>query len=511
MTTLPGPLARVLACASVAAVLCSHGAVARTVPQWPGFRGPNGTGIADTDRPPITFGPSEKLLWKRAIPAGHSSPVVWGDRIFLTAVDGPSLEVLALRRSDGTTLWSRAIATAPVEQVHASGSRAASTPVTDGRRVYAYFPTFGAIAFDVDGREIWRRELPFIPMKFGTGTSPILAGGKVVLQRDGASADAELLALDAATGDVVWRRPRALMGDSWSTPVVWRHKAAEEIVTIGERKVVGYSLDGVERWSVDGLPGQSVALAVPGDDVLFASSFYATGVPENPLQVPAWTELRAHDANGDGSLTADELPADARFTLRPDVSAKTEGASLTLRRLLGLVDQNQDKVVTQAEYEASIASLRGRTNTVMAIRPGGRGDCTATHVAWKDSRGVPEIASPLFYRDRLYLVRDGGLVTSYAPDGTLLLDRRRLGVLGQYAASPVAADGRIYAASVSGTVVVFRAGDTLDVLARNDLDDPIMATPAIAADTLYVRTAHYLWAFADAAMPSPPAGSATAR
>jgi outer membrane protein assembly factor BamB len=289
-----------------------------------------------------------------------------------------------------------------------------------------------------------------------------------------------------------------LLGESWSTPVVWRHGAAEEIVTVGASKVVGYSLDGAERWSVGGLPGQSIALAVPGDDLLFASSFYATGVPESPLHVPIWTVLRdQHDANRDGVLTPAELPAEARFTLRPDVATTTEGSSMTLRRLVGLVDQDKDGAMTQAEYEGSIASLRSRTNTVLAIRPGGAGNCTATHVEWRDARGVPEIASPLFYRGRLYLVRDGGMVTSYAADGTLHLDRRRLGVLGQYAASPVGADGRIYAAAESGTIVVFRAGDTLDVLARNDLGESIMATPAIAADTLYVRSAAHLWAFAD--------------
>ena len=233
MTTSPGPLTRVLSCVCVAVWLCSHGIVARTVPQWPGFRGPNGTGIADADRPPISFGPSEKLLWKRAIPAGHSSPVVWGDRIFLTAVEGSSLTVMALRRSDGARLWNRTIAAGRVEEVHPSASPAASTPVTDGRRVFAYFPTYGLIAFDADGTEIWRRPLPFMPIRFGTGTSPILAGGRVVLQRDGSSADAELLALDAATGEVAWRAARPLMGESWSTPVVWRHKAAEDIVTIG--------------------------------------------------------------------------------------------------------------------------------------------------------------------------------------------------------------------------------------------------------------------------------------
>jgi outer membrane protein assembly factor BamB len=497
MTTSTRPLARLLLSACVTALL-SGGMAANDVPRWPGFRGPNGAGVADRDRPPTTFGPGEKLVWKRAIPPGHSSPVVWDDRIFLTALDGTSLQVLALRRSDGMPLWTRAITADRLEEVHPSASPAASTPVTDGRRVYAYFPIFGAIAFDMDGREAWRRPLPFIPMRFGTGTSPILVDGTVVLQRDGASADAELLALDAATGAVAWRAARPLMGESWSTPVVWRRTHTAEIVTIGAAKVVGYSLDGTERWSVGGLPGQSIALAVPGDDLLFASSFYATGVPESPLQIAAWSDLRErHDANGDGRLTPDELPADARFTLRPDVPASTEGSSMTLRRLVGLVDKDKDGGMTQAEFDGSIASLRSRTNTVLAIRPDGAGDCTATHVAWKDMRGVPEIASPLFYRGRLYLIRDGGMVTSYAPDGALHLDRRRLGVLGQYAASPVAADGRIYTASVSGTVVVFRAGDTLEVLARNDLGEPIMATPAIAADTLYVRSAGHLWAFGE--------------
>jgi outer membrane protein assembly factor BamB len=498
MTTSTGPVARLLLAACVAASLSTGGLGARSVPQWPGFRGPDGTGIAERDTPPITFGPEEKLLWKRAIPPGHSSPVVWDDRIFLTAADGWSLHVLALRRRDGAMLWTRTVAAEHSEALHTSASPAAPTPVTDGRRVVAYFPSFGLIAFDRDGVELWRHPLPLLPIPFGTGTSPILVGDTVVLQRDGSSAAAELLALDAASGTVSWRVPRPLMGDSWSTPMVWRRRDAAEIVTLGASKVVAYGLDGAEHWTVDGLPGQSIALAVPGDDVLFVSAFYATGTPESPWQVPAWGELRErYDADGDGIVRIQDVPADVRVMLRPEVSSRTDGSSLTLRRVLQLIDQDRDEATTQAEFERVVASLKSRTNTVMAIRPGGRGDCTATHVAWKDSRGVPEIASPLFYRGRLYLVRDGGLVTSYAPDGTLRLDRTRLGVLGQYAASPVAADGRIYAASVSGTVAVFRAGDTLEVLARNDLDDPIMATPAIAADTLYVRSAHHLWAFGE--------------
>jgi outer membrane protein assembly factor BamB len=153
-------------------------------------------------------------------------------------------------------------------------------------------------------------------------------------------------------------------------------------------------------------------------------------------------------------------------------------------------------VVNKGEWDAFLAFLRSNEDNVLAIRPGGSGDSSKSHVAWKASRGISEMPSPLFYRGRLYFVRDGGMVTSYTPDsGRVVLDRQRLGTLGQYVASPIAADGRIYAASEAGTIVVFRAGDTLEVLARNDLGESITATPAIADHKLYVRTANHLWAF----------------
>ena len=163
---------------------------------------------------------------------------------------------------------------------------------------------------------------------------------------------------------------------------------------------------------------------------------------------------------------------------------------------MALNDGNKDGVVTKAEWDAGLAFLRNNEDNVLAIRPGGSGDSSYSHVAWKASRGISEMPSPLFYRGRLYFVRNGGMVTSYTPDsGRVVLDRQRLGTLGLYAASPIAADGRIYAASETGTIVVFRAGDTLEVLARNDLGESITATPAIADHKLYVRTAKHLWAF----------------
>jgi outer membrane protein assembly factor BamB len=161
-----------------------------------------------------------------------------------------------------------------------------------------------------------------------------------------------------------------------------------------------------------------------------------------------------------------------------------------------MTDGNKDGLVTKGEWDATLAFLRSNEDNVQAIRPGGSGDSSSSHVAWKASRGISEMPSPLFYRGRLYFVRNGGMVTSYTPDsGRVVLDRQRLGTLGQYVASPIAADGRIYAASETGTIVVFRAGDTLEVVARNDLGESITATPAIADHKLYVRTANHLWAF----------------
>ena len=161
-----------------------------------------------------------------------------------------------------------------------------------------------------------------------------------------------------------------------------------------------------------------------------------------------------------------------------------------------MADASTDGLVSAAEWEGFLVWVRANEDKVLAIRPGGVADSTKEHVAWTANRGLSEIPSPLFYRGRLYFVRSGGLVTSYAPEsGAVVIDRKRLGALGQYVASPVAADGRIYAANEEGVVVVFRAADTLDVLARNDLQEAITATPAIADDKLYIRTAGYLWAF----------------
>jgi outer membrane protein assembly factor BamB len=433
------------------------------------------------------------------VPPGHSSPIVWDDHIFLTAVEDDALVVLALRRRDGELRWRRTVEVDAIEKVHRFSSPAASTAATDGQRVYVYFGSFGLVAYNFDGQEVWRKPLAPPPTQYGSATSPIVFDGKLILQRDGNSTESELLALDARTGAVAWRSARPMLKESFSTPIVWRHDGQDEIITSASNRVVASSATtGEERWWVAGLTAAPITVPVIGDGLLYAGAVFA-GSPSDPIIFPTWDELIAkYDTDKDARLALSEAPASEGVIIRKEVPKEAPGNFVTVPMMVRYTDGDGDGVATQEEWNATLAFLKDNEDNVVAIRPGGSGDSTKTHLAWTASLGIPEMPSPLFYRGRLYLVRDGGFVTSYAPaTGDVVLRKQRLGAFGQYIASPVAADGRIYAANLNGIVVVFRAGDTLEVLARNDLGEDTTATPAIADDKLYIRTASHLWAFGE--------------
>jgi len=462
--------------------------------RWPQFRGPNGSGVCDACRLPVAFGPGNQL-WKVAVPPGHSSPVLWDDHIFLTAVEGGRLWTIALRARDGKERWRRAAPADVLETVHAFSSPAAPSPATDGQRVYVYFGSFGLLAYDFAGKEAWRHPLETPPTKYGTASSPIVHGEHVIVQRDGNSTASELRAVDRRTGRTAWTAPRPTLRESFSTPMVWVHPGGEDLITVANGRVTAHDpATGRERWSARGVTHQPAAVAVAGDGLLFVSS---PGGGGGEVEVPAWSGLvRDHDANGDGALAFEEVPEAVGIHLRKEVPRDVPGNFLTIRFVFGRADTDKDGIVTQAEWEAFGAMRAASQSTVIALRPGGTGDVTETHLAWTGMRGIPEMPSPLLYRGRLWFVRNGGMVTSYEPaTGSVVLSTQRLGVGGQYAASPVGAGGRIYAASVDGTITVVEAGDTLEVVARNELRERILATPAIGNDTLYVRTEKHLWAF----------------
>lgn len=450
--------------------------------RWPQFRGPDGAGVADDQKPPTHFSPSSNVVWRTELPFGQSSPCIWGDKIFLTAQQDDRLTTLCLRRRDGVVLWRK---DAPVEKVEKfntgyRGSAAASTPVTDGQRLYVYFGSFGVLCYGLDGDELWRAPLP-VPVTFddyGTGASPVLADGLIVLNRD-EKRSPHLLALAADTGKLVWRKDR-LMSNTWCTPTVWQHDDVKEIVVPASSRVVGYDLKtGEERWQVTGTSLGVVSTPVAGEGLLFAATFVM--MDATSFQ-PFETLLPLLDKDGDGQLS----------------QAEADGAP-SLKRVFDGLDRNGDHQVSRDEYDGLYAMVKRSQNKLVAIRPGGKGDITATHVAWSQTRALPYVTSPLCYRGRLYLIKsNGGMVSCLeAQTGRFVYTEERLGEGDLYYSSPVAADGRIYAGSGNGVMVVFEAGDNFRVLARNKIGDHLGATPAVVDNTLYVRTTTDLFAFAE--------------
>ena len=185
-------------------------------PEWPQFRGHGGTGIADDQKPPTQIGPDKNVAWKVAVPPGMSSPVIVGDKLFLTAFEKGKLVTLALSRTDGKELWRKEAAAKKIEAYHKTeSSPAASTPATDGERLVVYFGSSGLVCYDLYGNELWKYELPTAETNndFGTGSSPILADGKVILQRDQAK-DSKLICLSLKDGSRVWEVKRDSMKTS---------------------------------------------------------------------------------------------------------------------------------------------------------------------------------------------------------------------------------------------------------------------------------------------------------
>ncbi len=481
--------------------LATHSQNQAAPAQWPRFRGPNGSGIADDAHPPVQFGPQTNQLWKVSVPFGLSSPVVWEDRLFLTGQAEKQLVTLAYDTRKGTELWRRTAPAEKLESSHSFSSPAASTPCTDGERVYSYFGSYGVVAYDFAGHEVWRRPFDQLPSQYGTATSPILAGGQLILQRDGDTTNSQVIALSPKTGKTLWESARPLAQSCYSTPVTWSHDGVEELILQGRGRVTAYPLQGgAPKWWVRGWGFSSVTTPVAGDGLLFTGGA-GLGDPSEPDDpIFDWKKLiAAYDANKDGKLALAEIPETLLWHIRKEVPKEVPGNSVPLRNIAEwYIDSDKDKIITKAEWDASDAEVKDKFNAdrFVAIRPGGREDSTTTHVQWETTKGLSEMPSALYYRGRLYFIRDGGMWTVLEPKtGRRLLDRERLPIKGQFVASPIAANGYIYVVNEPGAVAVLRAGDTIDVAAVNPLGENVRATPAIAGNALYVRTTQSLWAF----------------
>ena len=463
---------------SAALILAVHSFAAEA--WWPQFRGPNCSGVSATARPPAAFGPGTNQLWKVAAPAGMSSPVVWGDRIFLTAFDAGKLEVHCYARKDGKLLWKRAVSTGKLEEFHSTeGSPAASSCATDGRRVVSYFGSYGLICHDVAGKELWRHPLSLAETAggFGTGGSPTLVGGLVLLNRDMLKG-CLLLAVDLKTGKRAWEAARPDVTQSYGSAIVWKHGGVDEVVMSGSLKLKAYELKtGAERWSLTGMPSFTCTTPVVGDGLLFFAG-WAPGKGDSPM--PTFEQTAANfDKNKDGAITPDEVKG------------------TPLESFFRAQDLNGDGKITAEDVDGMKAMMSKGENLLVAVRPGGKGELSASNVAWKQTRGLPYVPSPLYYRGHVYLVKDGGMVSCYdAKTGAPAYQQERLNALGNYYASPVAADGRVIVASLDGKVTVFAAGgDAPKILHQVDFQERIAATPALVESNLYLRTPTALYAF----------------
>jgi outer membrane protein assembly factor BamB len=445
---------------------------------WPQFRGPEGRGIAEYSAP-VIFGPDTNLQWKTKIPTGASSPIIWKNRIFLTGFDGEKLETFCLDRGTGTILWRKPAPTQKIELSHPTGSKASPTPITDGERIYVYFGSFGVLVYDFSGEEKWRLPMEIPGVEFGASASPILADGKLIILCD-QDLGSFVEALDPANGKLIWKTERPEFRRSFASPYFWKHGADSELVVPGSIWLTSYNIsNGAKLWSYQGTSRVACSSPTGSDGMLFSASWNTGGDPADRVTMPTFEEFaEIHDEDKDGQIAQKEIPKGP------------------IRERFTQMDLDKNGFATHEEWELMRDMFAKAENALLAFPPGMKGE--VAQPAWKSKRSLPYVSSPLYYKGRLYTIKNGGLASCYdAESGKTFYQDERIGASGDYYSSAVAAADKIYIASQQGIVVVFEAGDELKILERNRIPEQIFASPAIVDGKLYLRTTEALYAFAE--------------
>jgi len=457
------------------AVTLTFGSV--TEAQWPQFRGPNGSGVDSGAGYPIAFSPTNNVIWKTTIPYGQSSPIVVGGRVYLTASDGGKLLTIALDAATGREAWRRELPRAHDQKVYHANDPASPTPAGDADGVVVFFPDFGLAAYAADGKELWT--IPLGPFKsfYGMSASPIIAGDLVVLlcdQRVGSF----LLAVDRKSGKQRWRKDRPGAIEGWATPMVFRASvdAPAQLIAPGTTRIDSYALEtGASRWWMPTGSSGSMGTPVAGGEMLFVTT---SGGSEPNL--PAFeTYLAKLDTDKDGRLSRQEFNADKE-----------------MGEHFGWVDANGDNIIDAKDWKTTQMLGLGESGAI-AIKAGRAiGKVDPASVVWRAKKNLPYIPAPLLYKDVFYLVKKGGIITSLDPaTGRVLKEGRSPDALGDYYASPIAAEDKVFLASVDGKVTVLKAGGEWQVLGVNDLGEAIHATPALGGGRIYVRTRGAVYCF----------------
>lgn len=467
-----------LSSASLANLLCAAPASPES---WPRFRGPNGSGRApDSERLPAEIGPRTNVVWKTSLPGGHSSPVIHGKHIYLTAERDGNLLTLALDRTSGATLWEEEAKYEKLDNIHRIGSHAQPTVATDGERVVSLFGSCGLFCYDTAGELLWRKRMGPFNDDWGAGSSPIIVGRRVIVNQDHDS-DSFLAAFDLHTGDEIWRTDRSEFPRSYATPILWRNSGEEQLVVPGTLRAVGYDLEtGEEEWTVRGLARIVNPTPVVGEDGVLYMAAWSPGADAGDRIKPQTFDesVAARDKNGNGLLEVSEIP----------------GGSPIGRRFRQ-IDRDKDGRITRAEYESMRQILETARNVVLAVRPGGEGDITSSHVLWTSFGGVPYVPSPLLHDGYLFVVKDGGIVSCLDAGTGKLLKRGRASGRGQYYSSPVYGDGKVFLISQRGEATVISAERDWKVLSTASFGEDAYATPAIVGGRVFLRTSGHLYCF----------------
>lgn len=462
---------------------------------WPQFRGPNCTGISTGTKPlPVKFSATENIRWSAKVGGGVGGSVIAAGRVFVSGMTADeTVSLFAFDAATGKKLWQRDWATGSLAEVHATNSQASATPAADADRVYFYFSTLGLLTVEAGtGKDVWQRKLPtpFFVFKWGPGMSPVLYRDLVLFCQDD-DLNPAFYAFDKATGNLRWKDERLDMAVNYSHPVVCTVGGRDEIVVAGTGILTGYDLEsGKRRWSAKVMLRNIKTTPVSLDGVIYIS--VQSGAIANQWLASVDRDEKA--GNNDNKLDKAEIQ---RFVGKQTIP------EAFFQKTFDRGDLNKDGFLEGRELDVAFlhpdnfAGADFRTTGdaaaeqfILAVRGGGQGDVTQTHLLWKHkTKNTDHIVSPFVSDGRMFLVKEGGISTVFDTKlGEPVRGPKRIGSGGGYFASPVFGDGKIYLASENGNVVVLKNTADYEELAVNDVGESIIATPAIADGRLFIRT-----------------------
>ena len=444
--------------------------------QWARFRGPNGSGVDLAAGYPVEFSPTRNVAWKASVPYGQSSPVVVGTRLYGTASEGDRLITFCLDTRTGRELWRREVKRERMQVTYKANDPASPTPAADERGVVAFFPEFGLVSYNNDGKVRWTYPLGPFKNFYGMAGSPIIEGGTVLLVCDH-QVGSFVMAIDRSTGRLRWKTDRTGVMIGWSTPMIFRpHATRADLIVLGSTRLDAYDLaSGAQRWWLPVASGGALGTPLAHGDMLMIST-----LGSNEPWMPTFASvLSQYDKDKDGQLSLEEFRSDA-----------------DLGEHFGWMDEDDDKFIVTQEWDKARALGVGQWGAI-AVRPGqARGQLEPGAIRWRLQKNIPYIPAPLLYQGVYYMVKTGGIISSLDPaTGRLLKEGRSPGAPGEYFASPVAADGKVFLVNTEGKITVLKAAPDWEVLAVNELGEEVSATPALSEGRLYVRTRGALYCF----------------